>query len=492
MTMIYLCLLGFIRPDCLPVTGADVERVLALERTGAMLAAFCDRVELPDRWRDRVPGQFTVGFEPGQLAEAVDWLAVRGAEPVRVDTAGAFIVCTMADVAGVALAESPLPASVRWFEPDARAHASYEPNDPDFLAEQWDKWVTYADKAWDVTRGSGGITIAVCDNGVDYAHPDLSARFTPGEYGYDFAAGDNDPKPDNTQLPEAFHGTHVSGICAATIDNGIGIAGWAAARLLAVKVLSDSGSGSMSNLASGIRWATDRGARVVNMSLGSDDYSTPVAEAASYAAGKGVLMVAASGNQGAGTVQYPARLPEVVAVGATDRFGRLAEYSNYGAHQDIVAPGSYVRSCWTGGGYGLASGTSMASPQVAGIVALVFSVSPNISATRARAILGVSAIDMGPAGQDVRFGHGLTNAWRALTLAGTMARSSARPQESAATDVVRGCWRLPGWAERAELYDASGRGRAVTGRELSLSPGTWFVRLSGGDRTELVKVCSVR
>jgi subtilisin family serine protease len=493
MSIIIAIVVAFTRPECPPVTGADVERALALERAAVTIA---DRPGIP---ADRLAGRFTVGFEPGRLDELLGWLAGQGGSALRVDTAGGFAVIAIDDAAGMALARAartagspPLPAAVRWFEPDVRMRASFEPDDPFFATAQWDKWVMYADRAWDVTRGNSSIIIAVCDNGVEYNHPDLTARFTPGERGYDFAANDNDPKPDNIQLPEAFHGTHVSGICAATINNGIGVAGWAGVRLLAVKVLNDSGSGSMSNLASGIRWAADHGAHVINMSLGSDDNSTPVAEAASYAAARNVLLVAAAGNQGLNRVQYPARLPEVVCVGATDRSGRLAEYSNYGAHQDVVAPGSEVRSCWTGGGYGVASGTSMASPQVAGVAALVRSVSPGISATRTRAILGASAIDMGTPGQDISFGHGFVNAWRAVTLAGALARQAALPPAAGAARITDGRWCLPHWAERAELYDAAGRGGPVAGRELSLAPGTWFVRLAGGGRRELVRLCVVR
>lgn len=493
MNLLIILLLAFPRPDCPPVSGADVERALALEQSIFLSAELRPR---PDRFeaRDRIAGRFVLGYEPGRLSDLLQWLDRQGGSPVRVDTGAGFIVCLLPDAVGLALAAEPLPAGGRWFEPDAETRAAHIPNDPFFASHQWDKWVMYADKAWDITRGSADITIAVCDNGVEYTHPDLIDRFIPGSWGYDFVRNDNDPKPDNPSIPQAYHGTHVAGIAAATMDNSIGIAGWAGSRLLAVKVLNDSGSGTMSNLASGIRWAADNGARVINMSLGSNDHSTAVAEAARYATDRGVLLIAAAGNAGAGVVQYPARLPDVVCVGATDSTGSLAYYSNYGSDQELVAPGSAIPSCWTGAQYGLSWGTSMAAPQVAGVAALVMAVDPSLGPTRVRAILAASAIDLGAAGWNNRYGYGLVNAWRACMLA---VRMMDRPMPGHAArlarpGVIAGTYRLPDWAESAELYDAAGRGRKIEGRELVLSPGAWFVRLRGPGRTEFVRLTSVR
>lgn len=490
MNIVFILLAFFARPACPPVTDADVARVLALESAPA------SAVPAPDlsARTARIPDRFVAGFEPGRLEEALAWLAARGGQSLRVDTAAGFIVCRLPDPAGEAMMRDLVPDQVRWLEPDAAIRSGHLPNDPYFLTEQWDKWVMYADRAWDLNRGNTDITLVICDNGVEYTHPDLSDRFTPGSYGYDFVANDNDPKPDNIQIPEAFHGTHVAGIAAATMDNGRGIAGWAGVRLLAAKVLNDSGTGSMSNLATAIRWAADRGTRVVNMSLGSDDFSTPVAEAARYAAARNVLLVAAAGNAGRAPAQYPARLPEFICVGATDRSGRLAEYSNFGAEQELVAPGSSIRSCWTGAGYGVASGTSMAAPQVAGIAALVLSAYPSLSASRLRAVLAASAIDMGPEGWDTRFGHGLVNAYRALTLAGRIADgpdpATLRPARP--VTIIAGTWRAPEWAERVEIYDLAGRGGPVAGPEVRLTAGTWFVRLTAAGRTELLRLRAVR
>ncbi len=495
MTIILAILMFVPRPAVEPVTAGDVARVFELERRPTAAAV------LPDaetQWHDRVSGRFVVGFTPGSREEARDWVEANGGQVVRVDDGGRFLVAGMPDEACELLGRRARSVpGIRWFEPDARVRASHVPNDPGFLAEQWGKWVMYADKAWDVSLGSSTVTVAVADNGVEYLHPDLVARYVPGEYGYDFVDNDDDPRPDNIGLDEAFHGTHVSGIVAATMDNGVGVAGWGAIRLLAVKVLNDSGSGVMSDLASGIRWATDHGADVINMSLGSDDHTSSVAEACRYAESNGVLLVAAAGNQGAGVVQYPARYDECVCVGALGKSGMRAEYSNYGEEQEVVAPGSYIYSTWVGGTYGSASGTSMASPQVAGVAGLVKSVDNTLSASRVRAILSVSAIDMGAPGFETSFGNGLVNAYRAAQLAQVMARGAGGPiRESVAGGrIVRGGLALPGWVERASVFDASGRAHrrvSTAGRVLRLEPGTWFLRFEGAGRDEFVRVLAVR
>lgn len=314
---------------------------------------------------------------------------------------------------------------IRYVEPDYPVRILNIPNDPQFLLRQWDKWIMYADLAWDVVTG-GTLKVAVVDNGVDYTHPDLAANFRTGELGYDFLNNDNDPKPDNPGIENAFHGTHVAGIIAAVRDNLIGVAGWAQIQLLAVRVLNDSGSGNLSDVARGIRWAVDNGARIINMSLGGDAASTVLIEACQYAASRGVLLIAASGNDGRSTITYPARLSECVAVGATNENSELAWFSNYGPEQELVAPGTSIFSTTLGGSYDEASGTSMAAPEVSGVAALILALDPALSANDVRSILAASAIDMGSAGRDSRFGYGLVNAWRAVQLTQTLIRQTAR------------------------------------------------------------------
>jgi subtilisin family serine protease len=281
-------------------------------------------------------------------------------------------------------------------------------------------------------------------------------------------------------VPEAFHGTHVAGIIAATRDNGEGIAGWSLVQLLAVRVLNDSGSGTTDVVASGIRWAADHGARIINMSLTSPSSSTPMEEACAYAAQAGVVIVAASGNEGHNAIGFPAALSQCIAVGATSTESRLASFSNYGTEQELVAPGASIASCAPGGAYVQADGTSMAAPQVAGVAALVIARNWGLSAAEVRAVLDASAIDMGVAGRDIQYGYGLVNAKRAVDLAAALlAPQTVNTEPSTAegrTVIVRGGAGLPSWIEQAAVFDGSGR--LVQFGRLGLRPGMYFVRTS--------------
>jgi serine protease len=439
----------------------------------------------------RVPGRFVVGFEPGTVDAAGAWVARQGGSVVRIDDALGFVVayfppdCKSSDEQ---LAQSASRTrGVRYLEPSIRVTATGLPNDPYFIPYQWDKWVMYGDQAWDVVGGSMDVKVAIVDNGCDWRHPDLAAGFKPGELGYDFIGNDNDPRPDNINVPDAFHGTHVAGIIAATRDNNEGIAGWSLAQLLALRVLNDSGNGTTDVVASGVRWATDHGARIINMSLTSLSNSAPLDQACQYAAQAGVLLVVASGNEGHQAIGFPAALSECIAVGASSKDSRLATFSNYGAEQELVAPGVDIASSVPGGAYGQAQGTSMASPQVAGVAALVLAKNWGLNAAQVRAVLDASAIDMGVAGRDIQYGHGLVNARRAVDLAATYA-ADRTPQivgrkpcaAEGRTIIVRSGAGLPSWIGQADVFDGSGR-RAQFGMS-NLGPGTYFVRAGADDR----------
>ena len=194
-----------------------------------------------------------------------------------------------------------------------------------------------APEAWDVITGSTDILIAVVDTGVDYTHPDLSDGRVRTDIDRDFVNNDNDAKDDQG------HGTHVAGIIAAAA-NGSGTVGilWQAS-ILPVKVLSAQGSGSADQVAQGIQYAADQGARVINMSLGAPLCSQTIADAVNYAFDKGAVIVAAAGNDGS-VVGYPARHERVVAVAATDSKDRRATFSNRGPEVDVAAPGVAILS----------------------------------------------------------------------------------------------------------------------------------------------------
>jgi hypothetical protein len=501
MNWILIVVALFPRPELVPVGQAElsaVQQMLSAERAG-LRSPVSGR---PSAWDSpieaRVPGRFVVGFEPGAADAAGAWIVQQGGNVVRFDHAIGFAVadfpqaCESQD--GQLAASASRMGGIRYFEPNLRVHAAGLPNDPYFIPYQWDKWVMYADQAWDVVGGSMDVKVAVVDVGVEWQHPDLAAGFKTGELGYDFIGNDNDPRPDDPGISESFHGTHVAGIIAATRDNNEGIAGWSLAQLLAVRVLNDSGLGTTDVVASGVRWAADHGARIINMSLTSSSNSTPLDQACQYAAQAGVVIVVASGNADTAAIGFPAALSQCIAVGASSPDSRLASFSNYGPEQEVVAPGVSIASSVPGGSYGQAHGTSMASPQVAGVAALVLARNWGLSAAEVRAILDASAIDMGVAGRDIQYGYGLVNAKRAVDLA-TAYAANRIPQTAnrepytaeGRTIIVRTGAGLPTWLDNADVFDGSGRRVLARGRgpiRLQLAPGTYFARVAVGTKDE--------
>jgi subtilisin len=230
----------------------------------------------------------------------------------------------------------------------------------------------------------------------------------------DFVRGKAQPYDDNG------HGTHVTGTLAAVTDNGRGVAGAAQAAVLGAKVLGRTGSGSVSGVASGIAWCADQGAHVVSLSLGGG-FSAAIADAVRHARDtRGALVVAAAGNSGpcAGScVGFPGALPEALAVACTDAANQRCSFSSQGPEVDLAAPGQDIPSTWPAGVqpcrktdkdcYVLSSGTSMSTPLVAGLAALVKAREPGLGHEDLRARLVATARDLGPAGADASFGAGL-------------------------------------------------------------------------------------
>jgi type VII secretion-associated serine protease mycosin len=286
----------------------------------------------------------------------------------------------------------------------------------------YDESLTYnlqkinAAQAWQSCYQGQGVTVAVVDTGIDLYHPDLQANLVTGK---SFVAGVSSPDDDYG------HGTHVAGIVAAVANNG-GIIGVApAARLMPVKVLDDQGSGSIYDVAEGIEWAADHGARVVNLSLGSVSDSATLADVVDYAYNKGVLLVAAGGNCGGASYYlngcdyqnqpiYPAAYADVMAVAATDSSDARSSFSTQGSYIEIAAPGSSIYSTYLDGGYATLSGTSMATPHVAGLAALIWSQNPGWSNRQVRARIRDTAQDLGAAGWDEQYGYGRIDAAAAM------------------------------------------------------------------------------
>ncbi len=266
----------------------------------------------------------------------------------------------------------------RFIEPDLAVNLfETRPNDPRYK-DQWAHEKIQSPRAWDVTQGASHVVVAVVDTGVDLSHPDLKDRLTPADTWYDYGEDDGDPSDTYG------HGTHVAGIVAATGNNGEGVAGagWFTS-IMPIKVFpDDKGSTSMYTVAKGVVHAVDHHAHIINLSLGGSSESDAMRDAVNYAYDHGVMVVAAAGNNDSDDPSYPAAEAHVLAVAATDTQDKKASFSNYGDWVDIAAPGVSILStmptyhvAMNDGGakqdYDYMSGTSMASPLVAGVAALV-------------------------------------------------------------------------------------------------------------------------
>ncbi|WP_166243753.1 S8 family peptidase [Paenibacillus turpanensis] len=289
------------------------------------------------------------------------------------------------------------------------------PNDALFSRYQWNLPITGTPDGWTVSTGNDEIAVAVVDTGVDLDHPDLRGHLLAG---YNAVGKNTTPEDD------VGHGTHVAGVISAITNNREGIAGmtWRNS-ILPVKVLDQTGAGSTYSVAQGIVWAADNGAKVINMSLGNYANARFLHDAIRYAFDKDVVLIAASGNDNTQQPGYPAAYPEVFAVAATDSRNRKASFSNYGDYIDVAAPGVGIASTYVGNQYAALSGTSMASPHVAALAALIRSVNPELKNTEVYEIMRQTAQDLGTQGKDPYFGFGLINVPKALQLAGQSRQS---------------------------------------------------------------------
>ncbi|MEA3272526.1 MAG: S8 family peptidase [Patescibacteria group bacterium] len=273
-----------------------------------------------------------------------------------------------------------------------------------------------ADLTWSASRGFG-VNVAVIDTGIDNNHPDLVGNL---QGGVNFVSKNpRKPADSNKWDDDNGHGTHVAGIIAA-VDNSEGVVGVAPeANLWAVKVLDRNGSGYISDVIAGINWAIANEMDVINMSLGSSSDVLSLHEAVDVAYTAGVVVVAATGNSGDGNgstneVNYPAKYDSVIAVGAIASDDSTPSWSSEGAEVELAAPGVDIKSTWKDGGYNTISGTSMASPHVAGTVALLLATA-DLAPAEVRANLQAAADDLGAVGHDNFYGYGLVDAEESIT-----------------------------------------------------------------------------
>jgi thermitase len=420
-------------------SGPDVPRERGRVRDAAPRIHVLGRAALPSPTGRRFAAdRVLVKFRPG--------LAARSVRPLLE----AYGSATIASVPGVALRVVAVPkgVSVTAFlsalkrnpdvavaRPDPVTRLAVRPNDK-YFADQYalsnsgqvlddlpeqPKGKAGADisapEGWDQTKGDSGIVIAVLDTGVELSHPDIKNKIvSPGK---DFINGDNDASDD------MWHGTHVAGIAAAETNNELGIAGVAwNCDILPGKIIAASGEGDYGALILAIYWAVDQGAQVINLSLGGEARDDDLLAALRYAYEHNVVIAAAAGNE-AGPVLYPAAYDQYcLAVAATDYNDARAAFSNMGPEIDVAAPGVDVLSLYptwdTPAGfapYVYASGTSMATPHVAGLAALLKSLKPWLKAGEIMNIIRYSADDVNAdafPGRDDQIGFGRINVQRAL------------------------------------------------------------------------------
>ena len=431
-----------------------VESKGGLRAQAQALGAFADRQD--------EPRQRNVLFDLAELRQVAAYRALASAE-TSLFPGGGFQAAAAMDRNKLKtlyqIKAMRLDKEVAIAEPNYIRRILSVPNDP-FYQYQWHYPQINLPQVWDITTGANTI-VAVIDTGVALSHPDLQGQLVAG---YDFirdpaTAGDGDgidPNPDDPgdqadgKGGSSFHGTHVAGTVAAATNNGIGVAGVAfGAKVMPLRALG-IGGGYDYDVEQAVRFAAGlandsgttppRRADVINMSLGGANFTQGLQDACNQARAAGVVLVAAAGNDGIDEMNYPAALSGVIAVGAVDINKARAPYSNFGSWVSVVAPGGNMSQDVNGDGqpdgvlstaasdssgarvdnYQILQGTSMATPHVAGVLALVKAVAPSLTPQAITNLLTSGALtdDLGAPGKDDQFGYGLINASKAVAAAG--------------------------------------------------------------------------
>jgi subtilisin len=342
--------------------------------------------------------EYLVGFAKGAKASAQsskNLIKAAGGEIEHTFQYMDVVHVTLPEKAAAALKNNP---NVAFVEENVEMHASAQ-------TVPWGIPHIKADKAHAAGVTGSGVKVAILDTGIDAAHTDLNVKG-----GVSFVSGEPSGLTDGNG-----HGTHVAGTVAA-LNNTTGVLGVAYnADLYAVKVLSASGSGTLSGIAQGIEWSIANGMNVINMSLGGSSGSTALQQACDNAYASGIVVVAAAGNSGSrgkqNTIGYPAKYSSVIAVGAVDSSNTRASFSSVGNELEVMAPGVNILSTTPGNNYASFNGTSMASPHVAGAAALIKAKYPNLTSAQIRDRLRNTATNLG---DPFFYGKGVINVESAL------------------------------------------------------------------------------
>ena len=374
---------------------------LAVLITGSVAQA-----QQPARWVD---GELLVGFRAGtgpagRYAFYRDHGAsfVRGIGPsnnvVHIRVPAAMLEALQRKMA--------LRREVKFVEKNYIFEPAMTPNDPQY-ANQWHLPKILAPQTWDLTQGTPGAVIAILDSGIEATHPDFAGKLVTGYNTYSNSTDTSD---------QSGHGTEVAGVAGALTNNAAGIAGVAgAAPIMPVRVTDSTGRATSVSIGNGIVWAVDHGARIVNLSFNGVAGNATIRTSAEYAYNHGALVVAASGN--CACVDPTAENPFILSVSATDETDGLAYFSSTGGFVDLSAPGTNIQTTAMFGLYATDSGTSLASPVVAGVAALMFASNSKLTPGVVTQLLEATAFAPGGNGYDQNFGHGRVDAFAAVSAA---------------------------------------------------------------------------
>ncbi len=397
---------GLLLLICLAGCGGSDTAITQPQEEALQESFFQDPMAMPDRDEklpDHMAGEVVVNYHAGTLPETIA-ASVKG-KVIETFFMGPGLYARIGLPSGSSVVESVNTlrqfSGVVYAEPNYTGHAFLIPDDT-YYSLQYGPQNCFAEAGWDITTGSSSVVIAVVDTGVNGLHNEFSGKMTGG---YDFV--NNLALTGGENSDDYGHGTHVAGIAAAVGNNGNGIAGVAwGCEIMPVKVLNSSGSGTYTQIASGITWAATNGADVINMSLGGAGYSQLLNDAVKIAVDNGVVVVVSMGNDYQAKVNSPAVCQGVIAVGALNAKDEVTDFSTGGNHISIAAPGEAIYSTSNTGGYVYMSGTSMSCPFVSGVCALILSQHPGITPEEVKSQLEETAVDAGPAGWDKETGYG--------------------------------------------------------------------------------------